>query len=121
MFHIVHIVINKVVTPCTVTPIVFTKLFDLKAYESTKDLTNCRSTSLGGDCSTRISFSLIIFCYAVSLMSPPSSLISLPFSSRTRGPTPCFQMIMIMDNGKTGRLECGVVTRHCNPLLYTMA
>jgi len=40
------------------------------------------------------------------------------------GPTPCFAMIMIMDNGKTnqlGRLEYGAVMRHRNPLLCTMA
>jgi Centromere DNA-binding protein complex CBF3 subunit, domain 2/Transcriptional activator of glycolytic enzymes len=40
------------------------------------------------------------------------------------GPTPCFAMVMIMDNGKTnqvGRLEYGAVMRHRNPLLCTMA
>lgn len=40
------------------------------------------------------------------------------------GPTPCFPMIMIMDNGKMnpqGRLEYGAVIRHHNPLLCTMA
>jgi hypothetical protein len=39
------------------------------------------------------------------------------------GPTPCFPMIMIMDNGKMnplGRLEYGAVMRHRNPLLCTM-
>jgi Centromere DNA-binding protein complex CBF3 subunit, domain 2 len=40
------------------------------------------------------------------------------------GPTPCFPMIMIMDNGKMnplGRMEYGAVMRHRNPLLCTMA
>ena len=40
------------------------------------------------------------------------------------GPTPCFPMIMIMDNGKMnqqGRLEYAAVMRHRNPLLCTMA
>jgi hypothetical protein len=71
-----------------------------------------------------ISFSLIIFCYAASLITLPSSLVSLQFSSRTRARRPCLQMIMIMDNGKTslqGRLEYGAVMRHRNPLLCAMA
>ena len=45
-------------------------------------------------------------------------------SLRDEGPTPCYPMIMIMDNGKTnpmGRLEYGAVMRHRNPLLCTMA
>ncbi|KAF2178737.1 hypothetical protein K469DRAFT_802592, partial [Zopfia rhizophila CBS 207.26] len=40
-----------------------------------------------------------------------------------KGPTPCYPMIMIMDNGKMnplGRLEYGAVMRHQNPLLCTM-
>jgi hypothetical protein len=40
------------------------------------------------------------------------------------GPTLCFPMIMIMDNGKMnplGRLEYEAVIRHRNPLLCTMA
>ncbi|KAF2180995.1 hypothetical protein K469DRAFT_591049 [Zopfia rhizophila CBS 207.26] len=40
------------------------------------------------------------------------------------GPTPCYPMIIIIDNGKTnslGRLEYGAVIRHQYPLLYTMA
>ena len=39
------------------------------------------------------------------------------------GPTPCFPMIMLMDNGKTnqlGRIEYGAAMRHRNPLLCTM-
>jgi hypothetical protein len=40
------------------------------------------------------------------------------------GSTPCFPMIIIMDNGKVnplGRLKYGAVMRHRNPLLYTMS
>lgn len=40
------------------------------------------------------------------------------------GPTPCWPMVMIMDNGKTnqvGRLEYAAVARHRNPLLCTMS
>jgi hypothetical protein len=40
------------------------------------------------------------------------------------GPTPCFPMIMIMDNGKMdpqGRLEHGAVMNHHSSLLCTMA
>ena len=51
---------------------------------------------------------------------PDFSTIPLP----GEGPTPCFPMIMIMDNGKMnplGRLEYGAVMRHRNPLLCTMA
>jgi len=41
-----------------------------------------------------------------------------------KGPTLCFPMVMIMDNGKTnplGRLEYAAVMRHRNPLLCTMS
>jgi hypothetical protein len=51
---------------------------------------------------------------------PDFFTISLP----GEGPTPCFPMIMIMDNGKVnplGRLEYGAVMRHRNPLLCTTA
>jgi hypothetical protein len=40
-----------------------------------------------------------------------------------QGPTKCFAMIIVMDNGKTnktGRIEYGSVIRHVNPLLCTM-
>ena len=40
-----------------------------------------------------------------------------------QGPTACFAMVIVMDNGKTnktGRLEYGSVLRHFNPLLCTM-
>jgi hypothetical protein len=39
------------------------------------------------------------------------------------GPTPCFPMIVIMDNGKMntlGKIKYGAVMRHRNPLLCTM-
>jgi hypothetical protein len=39
------------------------------------------------------------------------------------GPTPCFPMIVIMDNGKMntlGKIRYGAVMRHRNPLLCTM-
>ena len=51
---------------------------------------------------------------------PDFFTISLP----NEGPTACFPMIMIMDNGKMnlqGRLEYGAAMRHRNPLLCTMA
>lgn len=51
---------------------------------------------------------------------PDLFIISLP----NEGPTPCYPLIMIMDNGKTntmGRLKYMAVVRYRNPLLYIMA
>jgi Centromere DNA-binding protein complex CBF3 subunit, domain 2 len=41
-----------------------------------------------------------------------------------KGPTPCFTIIIIIDNGKTnplGRLKYRAVIRYYNSLLYTIA
>jgi hypothetical protein len=51
-----------------------------------------------------------------------ADLFTIPL--KNEGPTPCFPMIMIMDNGKTnamGRLEYSSVIRHRNPMVCTMA
>ncbi|KAL3258479.1 hypothetical protein ABHI18_006016 [Aspergillus niger] len=51
-----------------------------------------------------------------------ADLFTIPL--KNEGPTPCFPMIMIMDNGKTnamGRLEYNSVIRHRNPMVCTMA
>lgn len=50
---------------------------------------------------------------------PDPSLLEL----HQQGPTACFAMIAVMDNGKTnqtGRIEYGSVIRHSDPLLCTM-
>ncbi|KAJ5142583.1 short-chain dehydrogenase [Penicillium bovifimosum] len=54
------------------------------------------------------------------LQFPDLFTISMP----NEGPTPCWPMIMIMDNGKTnqfGRLQYMGVMRHQDPLLCTMS
>ena len=54
------------------------------------------------------------------LQFPDLFTVSLP----NEGPTPCWPMIMIMNNGKTnqfGRLEYMGVMRHKDPLLCTMS
>jgi Centromere DNA-binding protein complex CBF3 subunit, domain 2 len=44
--------------------------------------------------------------------------------TKGEGATPCWFMLMIMDNGKTNhldKLEYGVVARHCHPSRCTMS